>query len=58
MRNVRAENYVPKKNAEGADVYCPLTSENEGPNDHVDPSDDCIEKDVVERYSGNIDIQR
>ena len=49
--NNKTEDYVPTKNPDGADVYCPF------PVDNADMSEDCVEKDVVERYSGNIDIR-
>jgi hypothetical protein len=57
MKNSKKEQYVTKKNPDGTEVYCPHTSGNDGAADIADTRDDCVEKDVVERYSGNIDIR-
>jgi hypothetical protein len=57
MKKVKKEHYMPKTNSDGADVYCPLPADDAGATDVVDAGDDCVEKDVVERYSGNIDLR-
>lgn len=56
MEKKHTEHYVPSVNSDGADVYCPFDSDIDDSTGAVDKSDDCIEKDVVERYSGNINI--
>ena len=53
----KKEHYTAKVNSDGADVYCPFDSDNDTAADAIDARSDCIEKDVVERYSGNIDIR-
>jgi hypothetical protein len=55
METDSQKKYTPVKDSQGADHYCPVetdvaASENEG-------FDACVEKDVVERYSGNIVIK-
>jgi len=57
MENEKSEHYTSKKNPDGTDVYCPLTSDSQAKAELADADDSCVEKDVVERYSGNIDIQ-
>lgn len=39
------------------DYYCPLDSQHEKDDIADEEPQECIEKDVVERYSGNIDIR-
>ena len=53
----KKEQYIAKVNSDGANVYCPFDSDNDTAMDATDTRNDCIEKDVVERYSGNIDIR-
>ena len=55
--NDKTETYVPQKGSDGTEVYCPFTVDNAESNSTVDTRNDCVEKDVVERYSGNIDIR-
>ena len=57
MNNNKKVDYVPTKGSDGADVYCPFPVDNADSSSAVEPSEDCVEKDVVERYSGNIDIR-
>jgi hypothetical protein len=49
--------YKPVKSTEGTDVYCPIDAISTSEGAEVDEIDECIEKDVVERYSGNINIK-
>ena len=51
-----AVKYIETKDRYGSDVLCPLTDEQEGNGTSAVLMDDCFEKDVAERYSGNIDI--
>ena len=50
--------YVPVKDGDGYEYLCPVTAAAtfEAAADGSDHSD-CVEKDVVERYSGNIEIR-
>lgn len=57
MGKAKKEAYIPKVNSDGIDVYCQFNPDNDRSTDTVDADDDCIERDVVERYSGNIDIR-
>jgi hypothetical protein len=57
MKTERKDHYAPQKSPDGTDVYCPLDSESVPEVDTAGTSEECVEKDVVERYSGNIDIQ-
>ena len=49
--------YTPVKSTEGTDVYCPMDAISNSAGAVAAEIDECIEKDVVERYSGNIDIK-
>jgi hypothetical protein len=57
MKTKKNDHYAPTKSPGGTDVYCPLDSENVPRAGNAGTSEECVEKDVVERYSGNIDIQ-
>ena len=56
MKTKNAGKYIETKDRYGNDVLCPFTDEPElhaisGISGH-----ECFEKDVAERYSGNIEI--
>jgi len=57
MNTNRVKGFRPQKNADGTEVYCPLDSDETAMANPKQPNEDCVEKDVVERYSGNIDIK-
>jgi len=44
------------KDAHGADFYCPRDAVEEKTAVSHQDLDECVEKDVTERYSGNIDV--
>ena len=58
MKTDKEERFTPEKNQDGTELYCPFDSEETSAVDAGQLSEDCVEKDVVERYSGNIDIKR
>jgi hypothetical protein len=49
--------YFIVKDQNGDDYLCPLNSVKERSAVTDDELDDCVEKDIVERYSGNIEIE-
>jgi hypothetical protein len=49
MAKTNSDTYYETKNENGAVVLCPMAVSNR-PN-----FEDCVEEDVVRRYSGNID---
>jgi len=58
MKRKAKESYVQTKKPDGNDVYCPVDSEDIESAQRVEDAENCVEKDVVERYSGNIDIKK
>ena len=57
MKAEKKKEYTSVKNPEGTDVYCPTDAASKPTADPVADTEECVEKDVVERYSGNIDIK-
>ena len=57
MHTEKKNHYRYVKDQEGTDVYCPVAAEDRAAVDSNAGSDECVEMDVVERYSGNIDIR-
>ena len=57
MNTDKKQRFRPEKYSDGTDVYCPLDSKKKTWAGPLEQNGDCIEKDVVERYSGNIDIE-
>lgn len=55
MKNDSQINYTMVKDSQGTERYCPLKTDAVVIADEI--SDACVEKDVVERYSGNIEIK-
>ena len=49
--------YFIVKDQQGDDYLCPLNSVRDKGALTDDELDNCVEKDIVERYSGNIDIE-
>jgi hypothetical protein len=57
MSNYDDTEYIMTKAKNGQKFLCPINSDR-GHLDHsVDLNDDCIEEDVVRRYSGNINVK-
>jgi hypothetical protein len=65
MSNYDDTEYIMTKAKNGQKFLCPINSDrlcpinsDRGHLDHsVDLNDDCIEEDVVRRYSGNINVK-
>ena len=57
MTTVNNETYFVVRNEHGDDYLCPLNSVRNKDAVTDDELDSCVEKDIVERYSGNIDIE-
>lgn len=56
MKNNTSEKYIETRDENGNDYICPLSDVQGDNNAGRITGDDCFEKDVRERYSGNIDI--
>lgn len=54
MKTDSHKKYVQVRDTQGTDHYCP--AETGGTVFASEEFDACVEKDVVERYSGNIEI--
>jgi hypothetical protein len=50
--------YLTVKDPLGNDYLCPLEAVSDSSSVSDEEFDECVEKDVVERYSGNIEINR
>ena len=57
MATMIEHTYFISKDHNGNDYLCPLNSVKDRNAVTDDEFDDCVEKDIVERYSGNIDIK-
>lgn len=57
MATMIENTYFIVKDQNGDDYLCPLNSVKERSAVTDDELDDCVEKDIVERYSGNIEIE-
>ena len=57
MATIKNETYFVVRDKHGDDYLCPLNSVGNKGTLTDDEIDSCVEKDVVERYSGNIDIE-
>lgn len=57
MSKVSNSQYFIVKDKHGDEYLCPLNGDNKKNAGFKKVHDDCIEKDVVERYSGNIDYE-
>jgi hypothetical protein len=55
MKTDSEKKYTHVKDPQGTDYYCPLEKHGTPPANDI--FDGCVEKDVVERYSGNIQIK-
>ena len=54
MANLEHSDYVAAHDSQGADFYCPATFKTADRTVPIDMSKECVEKDVTERYSGNL----
>lgn len=52
----KGNQYFRVKTSDGEDILCPVRNEVEPEKADEKLSDDCFERDVVERYAGNIEI--
>jgi len=57
MATVKNQTYFVVRDKHGDDYLCPLNSVRNKETITDDELDSCVEKDIVERYSGNIDIE-
>ena len=55
MKTDSKKKFTKVKDPQGIDHYCPL--ETDGATSADETFDECVEKDVIERYSGNIQIK-
>ena len=55
MKINTAEKYIETRDANGNEYLCPFSDEQGDNNANRITGDDCFEKDVAERYSGNIE---
>ena len=51
------ESYFVVKDKDGDEYLCPLSHVGNRHAITEDEMDDCVERDIVERYSGNINIE-
>ena len=56
MKTNTAEKYIETRDENGNEYFCPFRDEQGDNNASRITGDECFEKDVLERYSGNIDI--
>jgi hypothetical protein len=56
MKTNTAEKYIETRDENGDAYLCPISDEPGDNNASRITGDECFEKDVLERYSGNIDI--
>ena len=56
MNTKNKDTYVVVKDENHTDYLCPLDAVKAGDAAGGQVSADCLEKDVVERYSGNIEV--
>jgi hypothetical protein len=57
MAAIGNEVYFVVKDKDGAEYLCPLESLSDRNSIDDDAVSNCVERDVVERYSGNINIE-
>ena len=57
MAAIGNETYFVVKDKDGAEYLCPLESLSNRNSIDDDAVSNCVERDVVERYSGNINIE-
>jgi hypothetical protein len=57
MNATQGNRYFIVKDKNGDDYFCPLNAVQDRRNVADREFDECVEKDVVERYSGNIEVE-
>ncbi|UCD78850.1 MAG: hypothetical protein JSW26_26180 [Desulfobacterales bacterium] len=57
MAAIKDRLYFIYRHNNGVDYLCPLNTAGKSHAVSDDTLDDCVEKEVVERYSGNINIE-
>lgn len=57
MDTINSEEYFVVRDKHGDDYLCPINAVKDRDEITEDEMNYCIEKDIVERYSGNIDIE-
>jgi hypothetical protein len=57
MAATKDEKYFVVKDKNGDKYLCPLNAVKDRDQITEDELEDCVESDIVERYSGNIDIE-
>ena len=57
MATINKNTFFSVKDKHGNDYLCPLNALKGRDAGSDQAFDECVEKDVVERYSGNIDIE-
>lgn len=55
---MKEETYIPVKDDDGREYFCPATPEAPPGGSARDGHADCVEKNVTERYSGNFSVTR
>lgn len=58
MAATKNKTYFVAKDKSGDSYLCPINSVKSRDAITEDELESCVEKDIVERYSGNIDIER
>ena len=56
MKTNTSEKYIETKDESGKDYLCPISEEQGDGNTSGISEDECFEKDVLQRYAGNIEI--
>ncbi|MGD2270119.1 MAG: hypothetical protein PVI06_06945 [Desulfobacterales bacterium] len=57
MSSKRSNIYIRKASQEGQEILCPINAVSDSQTPTKDDSEECVEKGVVGRYAGNIEIQ-
>jgi hypothetical protein len=57
MAAINNETYFVVRDEQGNEYLCPINSVKNRDTITEDELDSCVEKDIAERYSGNIDIE-
>lgn len=57
MSTINSDTYITVKNKNNADWLCPVSADRTAGASRRVSTEDCFEKDVAERYSGNIVVE-
>ena len=58
MNTHNAEKYIETQDGNGRNYVCLVADDRQDSTAYKIDTDECFDKDVVERYAGNIDIAR